>query len=250
MPLSSWLPGRFAPYIPLFFAASGFSLFYHTLTRPQLAPPKASLEPASDSDLDLPTQPPSFAAVVASGTENEKPEDVPLVKAATAHDALVPNGTTPRRRNKSSRSQQSPATYVTSDLPKPTATSAISTIFSLLFGTPSVSPVINTASLLINTVLLAAVLDSLWSPIWGMKEDDLAFVRVGLVDHQSVKLLARVPPLPVAAPVNETAPDGLWTAEVAPDTGAKVAYRPTKPVGRWMCVSVLGLGAWIGKERS
>ncbi|KAM0754931.1 Metallo-dependent phosphatase [Meredithblackwellia eburnea MCA 4105] len=70
-----------------------------------------------------------------------------------------------------------------------------------------------------------------------MQEHDLSFVRVGAVDHKSARLVARIPPFPLV-------PDNDQKG-----TGARVAYRPTKPVGRWIMGPEIKVSAdrdWVG----
>lgn len=76
-----------------------------------------------------------------------------------------------------------------------------------------------------------------------MNETDLSFARVGAVSHDSVKIVARVPPpmidgvlaggLQVSENVSTTK-EGFLTEEVVEARGAKVAYRPTRPLGKWI----------------
>jgi len=85
-------------------------------------------------------------------------------------------------------------------------------------------------------------MDSIWSPVFGMDENSLAFVRVGAISHNEVKLVARIPQESSLVPrqsdafaYNSTAYPA--TEGILPEdefTGAKVAYRPTKPLGKWM----------------
>ena len=35
---------------------------------------------------------------------------------------------------------------------------------------------------------------------------------------------------------SNTTSEGLYQTEQTPGAGAKIAYRPTRPIGRWMCV--------------
>lgn len=85
-------------------------------------------------------------------------------------------------------------------------------------------------------------MDSIWTPVFGMDENSLAFVRVGAISHNEVKLVARIPQESSLVPrqsdafaYNSTAYPA--TEGILPEdefTGAKVAYRPTKPLGKWM----------------
>lgn len=102
---------------------------------------------------------------------------------------------------------------------RPTAGSACSRITALVCGSPSSSSSLNIFSMLVNSLLLLACLDLLWTPILFHDHHDLAFSRVGSVTHSSVKLLTRIPPS------NETGDVDF--------AGARVAMRPTSPLGKW-----------------
>ncbi|KAI5479069.1 alkaline phosphatase D [Pseudohyphozyma bogoriensis] len=223
--------------IPLFWAIAAFSHYlnnsYIYPSRPASASPLVD-EPSSQDDSDAkpllaPSTPnkPSYATVTAAHTPNEKLSQVDAVRA---HATPNGNGTPRRKRNSRKASSQAHASALaTAPSPSP-ATGGVS-ISGLLFGTPSSSPIINTISLIINTLLLVATLDSIWTPVLGMAESDLTFVRVGAVDHTSAKIIARIPPESTfIAPFNTTS-EGL----LAEDEGraAKVAFRPTKPLGKW-----------------
>ncbi|KAK4704478.1 alkaline phosphatase D, partial [Phenoliferia sp. Uapishka_3] len=264
-----WIPGRHLPYIlPCLFATNILSILSTTTSSPPPAtatstplppspPPKQIKLPADSSLQPAPT--PSYAAVASSGTENEKDSDTEAaVKAATINGALVPkDGTVLTKRNKKKknnnvvRESQAPSSEVAT-LDKPDARTGAWSLMSLLIGSPTKSKVLNTFSVLTNLAIFAATCDLLWRPIVGMNELDLAFARVGMVDHQSVKILARIPPVEaLASPVNTTS-EGLWQAEQTPEAGAKVAYRPTKPIGRWIMgptIQVSNNTDWTGIVR-
>lgn len=110
-------------------------------------------------------------------------------------------------------------------------------ITSIAFGAPSPSRFLNRIAFFINLLLLSAVLDAVWTPIIAMNETDLAFARVGAVDHHSVKISARIPPERLLSPHglvenNNTSIEGLLPVDEF--IGAKVVYRPTKPLGKWI----------------
>lgn len=67
-----------------------------------------------------------------------------------------------------------------------------------------------------------------------MEESSLAFVRVGEIASGGIKISARVPPrvlLRTASPVNGTEDE---VREDVEGEGARVAYRTTKPLGKWV----------------
>jgi alkaline phosphatase D len=93
---------------------------------------------------------------------------------------------------------------------------------------------LNLFSVLLNLVIFACVIDALWVPVLGMEESGLAFVRVGEVASGGIKISARVPPpvvLHTASAVNGTEEE---VREDSEGEGARVAYRTTKPLGKWI----------------
>ncbi|KAL8286840.1 hypothetical protein RQP46_003846 [Phenoliferia psychrophenolica] len=250
-----WLPGRQGTYlVPAFFALHALTLFLHNL---QLTPDLKPI-PTPTPIVDDPNAP-SYAQVVASNSAaaSDESSDLELDATASSSSTTSPSnslGLVQRKKNKN-KSASSVATTTASadeDATPPSARSGASRLSALLFSTPSSSPTLNAFNLAINTLLLAACLDALWSPILGMQEHDLAFARVGQVDHSSVKILARIPPLAtVVTPVNTTS-EGLWQTEQTPGAGAKLAYRPSKPLGRWIMGPTLEVSEesdWTGVVR-
>lgn len=70
-----------------------------------------------------------------------------------------------------------------------------------------------------------------------MEEQDLTFVRPGHVTHHSVSLQARIPPSSYpTSPFTqfETESDEQEVGELNEFQGAKVEYRATRPVGKWI----------------
>ena len=127
-------------------------------------------------------------------------------------------------------------------LPKATVPQILN---NLVLGTPTpTSRFLNYTAWGINAFVFALALDALLSPIIGMEQSSLAFARIGAVSHSSVKLVARIPPassLLTAAPIvagvipannSEPAVDVFLPEDEF--VGAKVVYRPTKPIGKWM----------------
>ena len=108
--------------------------------------------------------------------------------------------------------------------------------WTFLTGAPGDSRVLNWFALVANLAVLAATMDFIFTPIIGLDQDDLAFIRVGAVSHSTARLLARVPPpdWPAsAAAANATDPA---VAELPAPTphDPRVVYRPTKPIGKWL----------------
>ncbi|GJN87143.1 hypothetical protein Rhopal_000088-T1 [Rhodotorula paludigena] len=132
-------------------------------------------------------------------------------------------------------------------LPKATLSQIVN---NLVFGTPTpTSRFLNYLSWGVNALVFALAMDAIWTPIFAMDESSLAFARIGAVSHNAVKLTARIPPpsplvaaaaagvTPIVAgvvPANNS--DPLADDELLAEdefVGAKVIYRPTKPLGKW-----------------
>lgn len=133
-------------------------------------------------------------------------------------------------------------------LPKATLSQIVN---NLVFGTPTpTSRFLNYISWGVNALVFALAMDAIWTPIFAMDEASLAFARIGAVSHNAVKLTARIPPpsplvaaaaagvTPIVAgvvPANNS--DPLADDELLAEdefVGAKVIYRPTKPLGKWI----------------
>lgn len=147
---------------------------------------------------------------------------------ATSLDDSSPAATTRRKLEQAHR-------------PPKSDTSLTQTLSSLIIGTPSPSRFLNVVAVLTNLALLACVVDSVWSPILAMNESGLSFVRVGAVDHHSAKIVARIPPttsFSASAPVNSlNGSTASFDEDLVPAedfAGAKLVYRPTKPLGKWI----------------
>ncbi|GAA5962459.1 hypothetical protein JCM21900_006400 [Sporobolomyces salmonicolor] len=260
-----WIPGRFGPYLlPAFFLVHTVSTIVTTRSIPSQpsTPAEAALVPSK------PSEAPSFADVVAGGAPaiegNAVYEDHP--HATPSPPPGTPNGSLSRRKKKKGganrelqlsgkssvdTSDSEPGTptalsklqKLPRNRPQPKATFG-QLITSLVFGTPTqTSRFLNFFSWTLNFVVFLLAMDAIWTPVFGMDEASLAFVRVGAVSHNTVKLIARIPPesslIPglVGAVVNDTATaatasEGFLPVDDFP--GAKVVYRPTKPLGKWI----------------
>ncbi|GAA5976523.1 hypothetical protein JCM10908_005530 [Rhodotorula pacifica] len=263
-----WIPSRLVgPYLmPAAFAVYTYFTYLVTRkipTRPS-TPAEAALVPAHDA--------PSFAEVAAGGKPDEQQsvvhEEHPHVKPDPDTLTNGPTGSLSKRQKKNrKRLQNDPLGLVqggdaTSDsdaelvglnkrqklprnrpLPKATLPQIVN---NLVFGTPTpTSRFLNLAAWGINAAVFALALDALLSPIIGMEQSSLAFARIGAVSHSSVKLVARIPPassflttaVPIVAgvvPANNTEPAVESFLPEDEFVGAKVVYRPTKPIGKWM----------------
>ncbi|KAK4058377.1 hypothetical protein OIO90_000535 [Microbotryomycetes sp. JL221] len=266
-----WIPGRFGPFmIPMLWALASWTQLLNIkyTTRPKKpSKAEAALVPQTDAPsyaevtaVDPPRHPTPPRAVEDDGTVNVKQNGSPPPQPAPTSnvDTKTPPGSLKRRKRKSA----SPASPSTAALTKKRLARGHETkglvslrqlLNSVVFGTPSPSWFLNVTASLVNFVLLAAVLDSVWSPILGMNEHDLAFVRVGAVDHQSVKIVARIPPQPAVATSvtdNLTVYDDILPEEDF--AGARLVYRPTKPLGKWATgvdVHVDAAKDWTGSVR-
>ncbi|KAM0788353.1 hypothetical protein ACM66B_001494 [Microbotryomycetes sp. NB124-2] len=247
-----WIPARVGPVtIPLLFAVSFAAQLLNIKYTASTGPSKAqrALVPAVD--------PPSFAEVTAiDPPRHPSPDRSDDLKDEQDSRSVVTNGSTTtvettrpsppgsiRRRKRKSLPppQASPNAALTKHRlheahahDNKNLVSFSQLVNSVLFGTPSPSKFLNALAILVNLALLGFVCDSLWSPILGMNESDLAFARVGAVDHRSAKIIARVPPLPTAAVVSGA--NQSLVQDILPDedfAGAKLIYRPTKPLGKW-----------------
>ncbi|GAA6000157.1 hypothetical protein JCM10207_007883 [Rhodosporidiobolus poonsookiae] len=255
-----WIPGRFGPYLlPLFFFLHTYSTFKvsSTIPRRPSTPAEAALVPANPSDR------PSFAEIAAEGSPAK--ESAVYDKhphASPSPPPSTPNGSLKKKKKKANRdplnltssgqvsaSDSEPSTPTLSKrerlarnrpLPKATVGQILT---SLVFGTPTpTSRFLNYVTWGFNALLFALIVDCIWTPVYSMDEKDLAFARIGAVSHNAVKLTARIPPesslVGHAAPfVNGVVPannsDGGFLP-VEDFQGAKVIYRPTKPIGKWI----------------
>lgn len=84
-------------------------------------------------------------------------------------------------------------------------------------------------------------MDAIWTPVFGMDENSLAFARIGAISHNEVKIVARIPSESSLIPHQSDALAYNTTFSVADGllpqddfSGAKLAYRPTKPLGKWI----------------
>ncbi|CEQ42243.1 SPOSA6832_04021 [Sporobolomyces salmonicolor] len=253
------------PYLlPAFFLVHTVSTIVTTRSIPSQpsTPAEAALVPSN------PSEAPSFADVVAGGapaTEgNAVYEDHP--HATPSPPPGTPNGSLSRRKKKKGganrelqlsgkssvdTSDSEPGTPTTlsklqklpRNRPQPKATFG-QLLTSLVFGTPTpTSRFLNFFSWTLNFVVFLLAMDAIWTPVFGMDEASLAFVRVGAVSHNTVKLVARIPPesslIPglVGAVINDTATAATASEGFLPVDdfqGAKVVYRPTKPLGKWI----------------
>ncbi|GAA5858269.1 hypothetical protein JCM1840_001122 [Sporobolomyces johnsonii] len=259
-----WIPGRFGPYLlPAFFVIHTISTIVTTRSIPSKpsTPAEAALVPADP-------EAPSFADVVAGGAPaiegNAVYDDHP--HASPSPPPGTPNGSLSRRKKKKGGanrelqlSGQSSVEASDSEPGTPTALSKLQKLprnrpqpkatfgqllTSLVFGTPTpTSRFLNLFGWILNFALFLLTMDAIWTPVIWMDETSLAFVRVGAVSHNTVKLIARIPPesslIPglVGAVVNNTATAATASEGFLPVDdfqGAKVVYRPTKPLGKWI----------------
>lgn len=158
--------------------------------------------------------------------------------ALTSHSDSDPGSPALTRRQKLPRNRP---------LPKVTLSQLVN---NLVFGTPTpTSRFLNWASFAVNGVIFALMMDAIFSPIYGMDEHSLAFARVGAITHSSVKLVARIPSTSSLVPAADAAVTPIFAGVVPANNsdpatdaflpedefvGAKVVYRPTKPLGKWM----------------
>lgn len=161
--------------------------------------------------------------------EGESPDDeigAIDLSTATAIDASDVVITTPTKHDPKDSTSTAAAVVIS----PPARPSFFSLLYSFLLGSPSASPRLNKISIALNTLLLFAVLDSLWTPILLRKNQDLAFHRVGSITHNAVKILARTPPRQTAVPVATGGAE-----EDIEEGGARIAYRLTRPIGgKWI----------------
>ncbi|GAA6061748.1 hypothetical protein JCM10212_000481, partial [Sporobolomyces blumeae] len=272
-----WIPGRFGPYlIPVLYLVhlATTLVVNQSVPKPLSSPAEAALVPRDPKDR------PSFADVAKQG----KPEPDNAVHAEHPH--VVPDspsagaGSISKRNKKKKNANRSlhgvlnHADVDSTDgsdaesalakferLPRhrPARKASLTDLVrSIAFGTPTPkSAFLNLSTIAVNTVLFLAAMDAIWTPVFGMDESSLAFVRVGAVSHNSVKLVARIPPESTMIPradavaandplaafgatynststVASTASTGDGLLPEDDFSGAKVAYRPTKPLGKWI----------------
>lgn len=201
-----------------------------------------------------PTAGRSYASVAAA----------PPPSTTTSASAKQPSDDSDLKRLSSS-SRSPPLTYSASRLLPFTL---YPYILAIPFGAPSRSRVLNRFSLLINFLLLFSCLDATFRPLLPLASSqvgDLAFSRIGATGDDWVNIAVRVPPLVVPARsrpspkpatllnaiIGESAA-GVGAAggsydeavhvasELSPEpealdiiVGARVIYRPTRPVGKW-----------------
>ncbi|GAA5929516.1 alkaline phosphatase D family protein [Sporobolomyces koalae] len=255
-----WIPGRFGPYlIPLFYLTHLWTtvVVNRKIPRRPATPAEAALVPRN------PKERPSFADVATQGTpardsvvHEEHPHIEPTADSSTTASMSKRNK---KKKNLSKQVQlggerSSDATdssesdsalvkfkNLPRNRPQPKATLS-QLVRSLVFGTPTpTSSFLNYTSIAINTLLFAFAMDAIWTPIFGMDEASLAFARVGAVSHNEVKLVARIPaqtslvpqqPDSFAYNTSLSVSEGLLPEDDF--SGAKLAYRPTKPLGKWI----------------
>ncbi|BGO98057.1 hypothetical protein NBRC10513v2_002058 [Rhodotorula toruloides] len=267
-----WIPGRFGPYlIPAFFALYSWYAYFITRAIPRRpsTPAEAALVPKEEApsfaEVVAGGKPDEEGNVVHEQHPHVKPDsDAP----AGAGPAAGSRGGSLSKRQKKNRkralndplsllpsasdsepgSPTSPHLNRRQKLPRNRPlpkTSLGQLVNNLVFGTPTTtSRFLNIVSWSTNALLFALATDFIWTPIFGMDHTDLAFVRVGAVSHTSVKLVARIPPSssllvqpPIVAgvvPANNSEPaiEGFLPEDEF--VGAKVVYRPTKPLGKWI----------------
>ncbi|GAA5902665.1 hypothetical protein JCM8208_007035 [Rhodotorula glutinis] len=268
-----WIPGRFGPYaLPLFFALNAYATYFVTAAVPRRpsTPQDAALVPADE--------PPSFADVLKEGpptSDSAVFEQHPHVKPDPDAAAVVPSsspsspaGSLSKRQKKARKRLANDPLALTSHsdsdpgspaltrrqklprnrpLPKVTLSQLVN---NLVFGTPTpTSRFLNWISFAVNGVIFGLMMDAIFSPIYAMDEQSLAFARVGAITHDSVKLVARIPSTSSLVPAADAAVTPIFAGVVPANNsdpatdaflpedefvGAKVVYRPTKPLGKWM----------------
>ncbi|KAL7008243.1 hypothetical protein EMMF5_002425 [Cystobasidiomycetes sp. EMM_F5] len=121
----------------------------------------------------------------------------------------------------------------------------------LLTGAPSSSRSFNLFSLLFNVAMILMCLDFQLTPLLFLPAHDTTFIRVGAIAHDSVKLVARLPPY-VYTRHNGTSSSllpkgtkrqrrGIYETLAQPE-GVRVVYRPTRPAGPWHYAGLLAPG--------
>lgn len=201
-----------------------------------------------------PSQTKTYAQVAAeppspSSKQTTEPASAPESSPPTTNgDLTEPEVDSDVATPISSSSRSPPLTHSTKTL---LPHKLFSSLLSIPFGAPSRSRVINRLSLLINSLLLFSCLDATFRPLLPLSSsqvEDLAFVRIGATGEEWVKVAARIPPLlrptqhhssklidlvsKVGVESKEEEEDVKTTVERI--VGAKVIYRPTQPVGKWI----------------
>ncbi|GAA5829024.1 hypothetical protein JCM3766R1_003908 [Sporobolomyces carnicolor] len=252
-----WIPGRFGPYlIPLFYVAHLWTTFLVNRKIPTspATPAEAALVPQNPKDR------PSFADVTTQGVpagdnavHQEHPHvvpDSPSSGSISKRNKKKKNGATRQAQltaagDGTDGSDSDSALVKFQKLPRhrPAPRATLSQLVrSLVFGTPTpTSSFLNYASIAVNTLLFALAMDAIWTPVFGMDEHSLAFARVGAVSHNEVKIVARIPAESSLVPhqsdalaYNSTFPVSEGLLPEDDFTGAKIVYRPTKPLGKWI----------------
>lgn len=247
--------------MPVTFALYTLATYFVTSAIPRrpTKPAEAALIPEHDA--------PSFAEVTAGGKPDQHGNAVHEEHPHVKPDPEIPsNGArellSKRQKKNRKRLQNDPLGLAQSSdsdadslalnrrqklarnrpLPKATVPQILN---NLIVGTPTpTSRFLNWCAWGVNATVFALAIDAIVSPIVGMEQSSLAFARVGAISHSSVKLVARIPPasslltaVPIVAgvvPANNSEPA---IEKFLPDDefiGAKVMYRPTKPIGKWM----------------
>lgn len=246
-----------SPYlIPLFYVAHLWTTFLVNRKIPTspATPAEAALVPQNPKDR------PSFADVTTQGVpagdnavHQEHPHvvpDSPSSGSISKRNKKKKNGATRQAQltaagDGTDGSDSDSALVKFQKLPRhrPAPRATLSQLVrSLVFGTPTpTSSFLNYASIAVNTLLFALAMDAIWTPVFGMDEHSLAFARVGAVSHNEVKIVARIPAESSLVPhqsdalaYNSTFPVSEGLLPEDDFTGAKIVYRPTKPLGKWI----------------
>lgn len=257
------------PYLlPLFFALNAYATYFVTAAVPRRpsTPAEAALVPEQEApsfaDV-LKEGPPTTDSAVHEQHPHVKPDP----DAAPGSTPGSPAGSLSKRQKRNrkklandplalaSQSDSEPGSPALTrrqklprnrPLPKVTLSQLVN---NLVFGTPTpTSRFLNWVSLGINALVFGLMMDAIFTPIFGMDEHSLAFARVGAITHDSVKLVARIPSTSSLVPAADAAVTPIIAgvvpannSEPATDAflpedefvGAKVVYRPTKPLGKW-----------------
>ncbi|GAA98614.1 hypothetical protein E5Q_05301 [Mixia osmundae IAM 14324] len=137
---------------------------------------------------------PSYSSVAANG------------KTAKGKPGKAKNGSSkldPKPENPLTSSRPSAASLLR--MQKQASTLATPGPISFILGRCTRSRVFNRFSLAINTAILLMVIDFVYTPVFFIDHNDLAFARAGAVGDTWVKLSTRVPPLAAHAPITASA---------------------------------------------
>lgn len=198
--------------VPVFFLLSTLSFVFNKKTRPSLT--TEEIQPLIET---------------LASIEAEK--EIVIIEN-DEEGAATPSKKSKKKKRKSDSSETvSEGTVVPNEeimpklvQPKPKKSLSFGDIVSFVVGNPSKISWLNWISFTANLLLFVMVVDSIFTPVLIQQHEDLAFSRVASTESTSVNIIARIPPHSVlASPI----------VEESEFIGAKLAYRLTKPLGKW-----------------